>query len=543
VIAAASHQASRITVAFIDLDRFKLINDSLGHAAGDALLQAIAARLLECVRESDTVARLGGDEFVILLPDELADAALIPWLQRIVERIAQPVVLLDEEHAVTCSIGVSIYPQDGDNSETLLKHADTAMYRAKEIGRNSFQFFMPEMNVRLTNRLRLETDLQRALERGEFELYYQPQVDLRSGAISGCEALIRWHHPQRGLVLPAHFIPTAEESDLILAIGAWVIRQAAAQCQSWRAAGLPALPVAVNLSARQFDRQDIPALIASVLEETALEPGWLEVEITEGLSMQAPHRTLEFIRQLRTLGVGVAIDDFGTGFSNLSYLKRFPVNKLKLDYSFVNGIASNPEDIAISTAIIEMGHSLHLKVIAEGVERASQLAILAARGCDQLQGYLFSPPLTADDFAALVRSGRRLSVPHSGKPQTQPTLLIVDDDRLALSSLRRALTAQPYRVLLVAGAAQAFELLATQRVDVLLSDHRMPEMNGLEFLEKVRHMYPGIVRLMLSGFAEQDLLLNAINQRTLFKFLCKPWTHEELCQALEEAFALATSAR
>jgi CheY-like chemotaxis protein len=248
------------------------------------------------------------------------------------------------------------------------------------------------------------------------------------------------------------------------------------------------------------------------------------VEITEGLSMQAPHRTLEFIRQLRTLGVGVAIDDFGTGFSNLSYLKRFPVNKLKLDYSFVNGIASNPEDIAISTAIIEMGHSLHLKVIAEGVERASQLAILAARGCDQLQGYLFSPPLTADDFAALVRSGRRLSVPHSGKPQTQPTLLIVDDDRLALSSLRRALTAQPYRVLLVAGAAQAFELLATQRVDVLLSDHRMPEMNGLEFLEKVRHMYPGIVRLMLSGFAEQDLLLNAINQRTLFKFLCKPWT-------------------
>ncbi|AOK61613.1 EAL domain-containing protein [Burkholderia ubonensis] len=404
-VAKAQRENGRVAVAFVDLDRFKFINDSLGHDAGDVLLQEIARRLCECVRESDTVARLGGDEFVILM--EMA-GDVSPVMQRIVDRIGQPVTLAGEEHAVTCSIGVSVYPQDGRDAETLLKNADTAMYQAKEIGRNSFQFFKDDMNARLNERILLETDLRHAMERGEFELYYQPVIELRGGTIIGFEALIRWHHPSRGLVLPNSFIPIAEQSDLILRIGEWVLRQACTQNQTWVRAGISTVPVLVNLSARQFDRQDIVRLVQRVLLETGLAPGLLELEITETLSMQEPRRTIEFIEKLKAIGVKVAIDDFGTGYSNLTYLKKFPVDKLKLDSSFMSEITSNKDSMAIASAVIDMGHSLNLTVVAEGVEQESQLSLLCARGCDLMQGHLFSPALPADEFAALVRSGRKL---------------------------------------------------------------------------------------------------------------------------------------
>lgn len=405
-ITMARQQQAQVMVAFVDLDRFKFINDTLGHDTGDILLQEIAKRLSECVRDSDTVARLGGDEFVILL--EMGDDPC-SIIQRIVEHIAQPVFLLGEEHTVTCSIGISIFPQDGLDAETLLKNADTAMYQAKEIGRNSFQFFTDEMSAKLTERLQLESDLHRALEHQEFELYYQPQVDLSSGTITGSEALIRWHHPAKGMVLPANFIPFAEQSDLILQIGEWVLRQACTQNQAWINAGLAALPVSVNLSVRQFNRQDVFGLVQQILLETGLDPDLLELEITETLSMQDPQNTIDFIQKLKSIGVKIAIDDFGTGYSNLGYLRKFPVDKLKLDRCFISEITATPESIAISSAVIEIGHSLHLKVIAEGVEDESQLSILSARGCDQLQGFLFSPALPADEFAALLRSGRRLT--------------------------------------------------------------------------------------------------------------------------------------
>lgn len=540
-IAIAGRQQGRAIVAFLDLDRFKFINDSLGHDAGDILLREIGIRLLDCVRDSDTVARLGGDEFVIVLQDELVGSVSLPVMQRIVERIAQPVSLMGGPHAVTCSIGISIYPQDGNDAETLMKNADTAMYRAKEIGRNCFQFFMPEMNARLNERLQLETDLSGALEHEEFELYYQPQVDLRSGNIIGCEALIRWHHPAHGMIMPGRFVPVAEESDLILHIGEWVIRQACRQNKVWMEAGLPALPVAVNLSARQFDRQDIPALLVQVLRETGLKPGLLELEITEGLSMQDPQKTIDIIGRLKAIGVGVAIDDFGTGYSNLTYLKKFPVDKLKLDRSFILDITDNPEDNAISTAIIEMGHSLHLKVIAEGVERESQLSILKARGCDQLQGYLFSPPLPAPEFAEMLRSGRQLELVQQSRKKGERTLLLLDDEKPVLSVLTRALASKTYRILQADNVRDAFELLATHEVDVILSDQRMPGMTGLEFLKRVQKMHPGIVRMMVSGFVDQDTLLSAINSGTVFKFLCKPWDLKDLCAALEEAFEKAAA--
>ncbi|MBC7859969.1 MAG: EAL domain-containing protein, partial [Burkholderiaceae bacterium] len=540
-MAGASRQQTHAFVAFIDLDHFKDINDSLGHEAGDTLLREIATRLQACVREFDTVARLGGDEFVVVLQDECVDGAL-PIMQRIIERIAQPVTLMGEPHAVTCSIGVSVYPQDGGDAETLIKHADTAMYRAKEIGRNSFQFFMREMNARLNDRLQLEADLRRALEHGQFELYYQPQVDLRSGAVVGSEALIRWHHPRHGLVMPARFIGVAEESDLILHIGRWVVTQACRQNQAWIAAGLPALPVAVNLAARQFDRQDIPALLEQVLRETGLAPALLEVELTESASMRDPERSMEIMARLKRIGVGVAIDDFGTGYSNLTYLKKFPVDKLKLDRSFIQDIADNPQDNAISNAVIKMGHSLHLKVIAEGVERAGQLAILRALGCDQLQGHLFSPALPAAQFADLLRCARRLEAPPADHPRGPPTLLLLDDEALVLAALARELAGRPYRILQADNVKDAFELLAMHRVDVILSDQRMPGMSGLEFLERVRKIHPAIVGVMLSGHADQDMLLSAINARTVFKFLRKPWRSEELGAALEAAFEKARRA-
>jgi diguanylate cyclase (GGDEF)-like protein/PAS domain S-box-containing protein len=542
VIARAARQQGRAIVAFLDLDHFKDINDSLGHDAGDALLREIVARLLACVRDSDTVARLGGDEFVVVLQDDLIDGVSLPVMQRILEHIAEPVWLQGGPHAVTCSIGISIYPQDGGDATTLLKNADTAMYRAKQVGRNSFQYFTPEMNVQLNERLTLEADLRTALEHGEFELHYQPKLDLRTGNIIGCEALVRWHHPRRGLIMPGEFIPVAEENDLILQLGEWIIGQACRDNQAWIAAGLPALPVAVNLSARQFDRQDIPALLLRVFQETGLAPGLLELEITESLSMQDPQKTFEIIGRLKAIGVSVAIDDFGTGYSSLAYLKRFPVDKLKLDRSFINEITSSPDDNAIATAIIEMAHSLRLQVVAEGVERVSQMNLLRARGCDQMQGFLFSPALPAPEFAALLRSGRRLELaPAAQQRQDLPTLLLLDDDSMVLSALACHLAYEPYRILSADNTAQAFELLATETVDVILCDQRMPEMSGLSFLQKVHEIHRDIVCLMLSGYVEEGLLLEAINAGTVFKFLCKPWDRDSLITALQQAFEKARS--
>ncbi len=543
VVASAARQQGQAIVAFLDLDHFKDINDSLGHDAGDALLREIVARLLDCVRDSDTVARLGGDEFVVVLQDQLAGGVSLPIMQRIVERIAEPVWLLGAPHAVTCSIGISIYPQDGGDAATLLKNADTAMYRAKQIGRNSFQFFTPEMNARLNERLTLEADLRKALEQDEFELHYQPKVDLRTGNITGCEALVRWHHPLRGLLPPAHFIPAAEESDLILQLGEWVIGQACRDNAAWIAAGLPALPVAVNLSARQFDRQDIAALLLRVFQETALAPGMLELEITESLSMQDPQKTFEIIQRLKAIGVSVAIDDFGTGYSSLAYLKKFPVDTLKLDRSFIHDITSNPDDNAIATAVIEMAHSLRLQVVAEGVERVGQMALLKARGCDQMQGFLFSPAVPAAAYSALLASGRRLAPPQADRGPGAPTLLLLDDEPAVLSALRRQLVREPYRILAANNTSDAFELLATQTVDVILCDQRMPDMNGLSFLEKVHEIHDGIVSVMLSGYVEEGVLLRALNSGIVFKFLCKPWDRDALLAALQQAFEQARSGR
>jgi len=356
------------------------------------------------VRESDTVARLGGDEFVILLHPESVGGDPLPIMQRIVERIAQPMILLGTEHAVTCSIGVSIFPQDGHDAETLLTHADMAMYCAKELGRNSYQFYASEMNARIQERSWMQEGLMNAIARNEFLLLYQPQVDLRSGHIIGVEALIRWQHPEQGMILPARFIPQAEEIGLIVPIGAWILRTACQQNKAWQDAGLPFIRIAVNVSARQFMEKDLINRVAEALSKSGLEARYLEVELTESVIMQDVQKAVATMEGLQAMGVQISIDDFGTGYSSLSALKHFPVARLKIDQSFIRDIPKDQDDKAIAMAVISLGHKLNLKVIAEGVETEQQLAFLRDNDCDEVQGYHFSKPVSADEIAALFEA-------------------------------------------------------------------------------------------------------------------------------------------
>lgn len=404
-ISLAPRHSKKVAVLFLDLDGFKHINDSLGHPIGDKLLQSIAKRLVNCVRGSDTVSRQGGDEFVVLLSEveQPEDAAISA--RRMLAAVAEPHSIDQHELHVTTSIGVSVYPDDGPNAETLIKNADTAMYQAKENGRQSYQFFKPAMNVRAVERQSIEESLRRALERQEFELHYQPKINLRTGEITGAEALIRWTHPTRGPVSPAQFIPVAEDCGLILPIGNWVLREACHQARSWVDAGLPMASMAVNISAMEFRDENFLAGVFAVLEDTGLDPRFLELELTESVLMKHADSTEAILKTLRARGVRVAVDDFGTGYSSLSYLRKFPIDALKIDQSFVRQITSAPDETTIVTAIISMGRSLKLRVVAEGVETHEELAFLHAHQCDEAQGYYFSRPVRPQHFANLLRTG------------------------------------------------------------------------------------------------------------------------------------------
>jgi diguanylate cyclase (GGDEF)-like protein/PAS domain S-box-containing protein len=399
IYTAASYGA-RLAVVFVDLDRFKFVNDTLGHDVGDRLLQVMAERLTAAVAETDTVARLGGDEFVLLLHGHAGQDTVATVLERLLPTIAAPLRYGQSDLEVTCSIGVSLYPDDGSDPATLLKHADSAMYRAKEQGRNNFQFFTEELNRAIKERFDLESQLRRALERGQFELHYQPRVQLTTRRIIGAEALIRWHVPGRGMVSPATFIPVAEEIGLIGQISEWVLEAACTQNKRWLDAGLTC-SVSVNISPQQFRGDLLVPLIARVLHETRLDPGSLEIEITESTVMHAGERMVEMLHAIKKLGVHIAVDDFGTGYSSLSYLKRFPVDRLKIDRSFVQHIA-DADDAVIVRAIIALGHNLGLKVLAEGVETEEQLAFLRANDCDELQGYYVSKPVSAWQMTKLL---------------------------------------------------------------------------------------------------------------------------------------------
>jgi len=401
-IALANRRGGQVAVLFLDLDGFKHVNDSLGHPMGDKLLQSIARRLLECVRAPDTVSRQGGDEFIVLLqeirnPEDVAIAA-----KRLLKSVAETYSMGQHDLHITTSIGVSLYPDDGMDAETLIKNADTAMYQAKENGRQSYRFFKSEMNVKAVERQSIEEDLRRALERKEFTLHYQPKIDLKTGAITGAEALIRWTHPTRGSVPPLVFIPIAEDSGLILPIGAWVMREACRQARAWLDAGLPPMTMAVNVSAIEFRNENFLEDLFATIHEAGLSPNSLELEVTERVLMKQSELAESVLKKLRERGVQVSVDDFGTGYSSLSYLQQFPLDALKIDRSFIRRITANPDETSIVSAIIRMGQSLNLRVIAEGVETAEDLAFLRANGCDEAQGYYFSRPVPPEQFAALL---------------------------------------------------------------------------------------------------------------------------------------------
>lgn len=407
-MANAQRDGEKFAVLFLDLDRFKTINDSLGHPIGDRLLQQAAARLTASVRPIDTVCRQGGDEFVIILLQikNAADPALLA--QKILASISQPYDIDDLELHVTPSIGIAIYPEDGRDTESLIKNADAAMYHAKENGRNNYQYFTENLNARAFERLSLENSLRRALERREFLLHYQPLVNLGSGAIIGAEALIRWQHPDFGLVPPDKFIPVAEDCGLIVPIGEWVIQEACRQNKAWQDAGLAPIPVAVNISALQFRQKNLEEVIQRILTESGLAAGHLEIELTESAIMKGAESTVETLLRFKKMGLRLSVDDFGTGYSSLSYLKRFPIDKLKIDRSFVRDVSIDPDDAAIASAIIAMAHRLRLRVIAEGVENQDQLDFLLQEGCDEAQGYHYSKPLPADGLERLLREGKPL---------------------------------------------------------------------------------------------------------------------------------------
>jgi diguanylate cyclase (GGDEF)-like protein len=401
-IGARRRSGGHCAVLFVDLDRFKNVNDSLGHFVGDELLRAVAERLRSAVRADDTASRLGGDEFVVLLrhlerPEDAMNVA-----RKLIEVIGTPVSVHGHELKATPSVGVAIFPDHGATPQALITNADAAMYHVKKSGRNGLQLFDPQMSTFFPDRLALENDLRKALEKHELELHYQPKVDVRSGATTGMEALVRWRHPERGLVVPNDFIPLAEETGLIIPLGQWVLREACRQNKAWQDRGLPPLRVAINISGAQLRHDDLADSVALALRETGLEPRYLEIEITESVVMQNASTALAVLDRLSRMGIHLAVDDFGTGYSSLSYLKRFPLNTLKIDASFIRDLSSDKSDAVIVQAIIALAHSLRLEVVAEGVEHDAQLGYLRSFGSDQYQGYLHSKPLPAAEFERLL---------------------------------------------------------------------------------------------------------------------------------------------
>jgi diguanylate cyclase (GGDEF)-like protein len=403
-IGESRRAGTRCAVLFVDLDRFKVMNDSFGHFVGDELLRAVAGRLRAAMREEDTVSRLGGDEFVVLLRhvQDGPDAGMVA--RKLVELVSAPLRLEGNELSVTPSIGVALFPDHGGTAQALITNADAAMYQVKKSGRNGFQLFTPQMSTFFPDRLALERDLRKALERCELELHYQPKVDVINGGTTGMEALVRWRHPQRGLILPNDFIPLAEETGIIVPLGQWVLREACRQNKAWQALGLPPLRVAVNISAAQLRHDDLADQIALALHDTGLDARYLEIEITESVVMQNASSAVATLDRLSQMGIHLAVDDFGTGYSSLSYLNRFPINTLKIDSSFIRDLSSDRNDAVIVRAIITLAHSLHLQVVAEGVEHDSQLGFLRSFGSDQYQGYLHSKPLPAAEFEGLLRA-------------------------------------------------------------------------------------------------------------------------------------------
>jgi len=529
----AERNNAEFALLFVDLDRFATINESLGHNLGDQVLIEAGRRLQELLPERDAIARIGSDEFniIVMLDDDIAVDLLA---QRMIDALAEPFLVGGRRIYVGASIGIAMYPADGRDAQTLQSNADAALHRAKMQGRGVLRFFSPEMSVRALERVTLEAELRHALERQQLLLHYQPQVDLLSGEIVGFEALVRWQHPERGMVPPDSFIPLAEDSGLVIPLGDWVLGEACRQFQSWSTAGLAPRLMAVNVSAVQLSHGHLVQSVRMALAASGMPPAQLELEITESFLMLDRDRSFQSLRELKALGVRLSIDDFGTGYSSLSYLQQLEVHKLKIDISFVHDMTSNSGNASIVKAIIVLGHSLGLEVIAEGVEELGQARYLRSLQCDVAQGYLISRPLPADEAAAFMTGYQPLVM--ADAQETTPTLLLVDDDANVLASLKRLLRRENYQILTAGNSDEALALLAQHDVGVLIVDQRMPGMGGTELLARVRTIHPRTVRMVLSGYTAIDSLTQAINRGEIYRFFTKPWDDAELLHAVREAF-------
>jgi diguanylate cyclase (GGDEF)-like protein len=533
MLAAGGERSS--AVLMLDLDGFARINDTLGHAAGDALLRQFAQRLQQCAPEGSVVSRFGNDEFAMALGGLTTQYDALLAAEQVRHCCAQPFQLEQGETLLTASIGIALHPADAADAATLMKYASTALHQAKQGGGGSCRFFTDAMDVQAQRRFEFERALRLAVANGEFELYYQPKVEVSSGRMVGAEALLRWNRPGYGPVAPSAFIPLLEETGLIVEVGAWVIDAACRQIALWAAGPGGPVPVAVNVASRQFADCGLQQTVASAIAAHGIAPELLALEVTESALMDDTERTATALATLRTMGVKVAIDDFGTGYSSLAYLKRFPVDALKIDIAFIRDITVDPGDAALVDAIIAMAHSLDLEVVAEGVETEAQLAYLARHRCDQIQGYYFSRPVPAMQFQHLLLEGASLALPDGGAPPVR-TLLLIDDEPHVLSSLQRLLRQDGYRVLTASGAAQAFELLARHQVQLVLCDQRMEEMSGTELLDKVKDMYPDTFRIILSGYTDLATIMDSINRGSLYRFWTKPWDNRMLRENIRAAF-------
>jgi diguanylate cyclase (GGDEF)-like protein/PAS domain S-box-containing protein len=499
----ALHQARRrnnsVALLFLDVDHFKLINDSIGHAAGDELLRGFAGRLSSCVRSGDTVSRHGGDEFVIVLKDILQSTHVGVICENIFRAIAEPFQILNHKIHTTCSIGIALFPQDGEDAETLSKFADMALYRAKDLGRGNFQFFSSEMNQRTQERVTLESALRSAIANDQLYMHYQPLVDLRTGQVISLEALLRWNHPELGLVAPDRFISVAEESGLIGSIGEWVLARACQDIRRWLDHGVPAVRVAVNVSPKQFRDARLGDKIEAVLREHKIEPRYLTLEITETVLMQDTASSGATLRQLKQLGVSLALDDFGTGYSSLSYLKRFPFDRVKIDRAFVRDIINDTDDAALCKTIITMAHSLGIMVIAEGVESEEQCTFLRTNLCDEIQGYLFSRPLPTWQIEELLREQRCLPVHLLGNREQRCILIVDQANNSDILPLAHSLAGEDVRILCARTGAMALDMLSQHRVTLVAIRSALPDMDSQALLRQIQTTYPETAAFMVSA--------------------------------------------
>jgi len=532
-IQVARQNLGDVCVLVIDLERFTQVNDSLGRAAGDQLLRAVAARLSQFLVEPYTLGRIAADTFAIASPGDQAAAPTLmsDCIQRALE---QPFIISASTVTVNVQAGIAWFPGDGNDSDTVFKNAESALKSGKRSGARNTHFSRA-LNDRVEQRYAAEQELRSAIAAAEFIVHYQPRVDMISGELVGAEALIRWQHPQRGIVAPVEFIALAEETGLIVTIGAWVLETVCAQQSAWVSARVAVVPIAVNLSSIQFEHGSLVETVSMALAAHRLDPRLLVLELTESAVMNDPAAAAIALHALRKIGVGLALDDFGTGYSSLAHLKHFPFDSVKIDRSFITDITSNPEDAAIASAIIAMAHGLKLKVVAEGVETQGQFNYLRARSCDEMQGYLFGPAVPRDEFESQLRSSRRLRMP-AADPADQLTLLIVDDEPGIRASLARMLRSDGYRILQADSGQAGLDVLALNEVQVIISDQRMLGMTGTEFLSAVSQLYPNTVRMILSGFTDLKVVTDAVNRGSVFKFLTKPWDDDVLREQVRDAF-------